>query len=365
MNTHVAFFESICAPSASPFLIPKRSWGEFNESTRTISISRKLVNEYPWHVVVGVFRHEMAHQLVSEDRSQSDRPHSEAFKAACRRLGVPSQYARAGLDLKESHLDWRTEPRDAAAEKILDKVKKLLALANSANEHEALLAMERVREIYAKYNLEHTARAGEENFVHLVLTNGKKRMESWQQRIVAILTDHFFVKVLMFRQFEAKSQEHHHALEIIGTRENVLMAEYVYYFLINQLEALIKDAGKNGIKLERSDRTSYRLGVLDGFDDKLELAKKAAAKSGEPAQSSSTALSVVGRALEKFHEDPALEDYLGEIYPRLRSRQSSSINVKSEAFAAGHSAGKAINLNRPITHETGNAGRLLPGGGKR
>ncbi len=150
-------------------------WGQFDNLTRTISISRKLVNEFPWHQVVGVFRHEMAHQFVAEQhatRFHSEKPHSELFKEACKRLGVPDQFAKAGLDLQSGNLDWRIEPRNEATEKILDKVKKLLALATSTNEHEALLAMERVRDLYAKYNLEHIATLKKESFVHLVVTHG-------------------------------------------------------------------------------------------------------------------------------------------------------------------------------------------------
>lgn len=335
-------------------------WGQFDGRTRTIFISRKLVNEYSWQQVVGVFLHEVAHQFVDEQSPKgfhSDKPHSAKFKEACRRLGVPDQYARAGLDLQNSNLDWKMEPRNEATEKILDKAKKLLSLANSTNEFEASVAMERVRELYAKYNLEHLDALSKEKFVHLVITHHKKRMESWEQRTISILTEHFFVKVLLFKQFNAKTGSHVHAVELIGTRENVLMAEYVYHFLLRQVEHLLKPAVASDRPLGRAERTSFRLGVLDGFDKKL---KSSLQKKVDQATITNQAqLTVIGEALEKFRKDPYLEDYLSEIYPRLGHRRGSSFEVDDNAFAAGHAAGRSINLNKPISTSTGNQGKFL------
>ncbi len=335
-------------------------WGQFDGLTRTISISRRLVNEHPWHHVVGVLRHEMAHQYVAEQypqNFQTDRPHSELFKEACKRLGVPDQFAKAGLDLQTCGLDWRAEPRDEATERILDKAKKLLALANSTNEHEAHLAMERVRELYAKYNVDHMDTLSKENFVHLVITDGKKGMRSWEHRIISILAEHFFVEVIICRQFHAKSGQTVHALELIGTRENVLMAEYVYRFLSQQVEFLVTKTAKSQGGLGRTGRLSFRLGVLDGFDKKLRAAEKAQPSPNNPKEKG--ALTVIGEALAKYRKNSNINDYISEIYPRLGIRKRSSHRIDGDAFAAGHAAGKSITLNKPISTNMGNLGKVL------
>lgn len=335
-------------------------WGQFDNSSRTISISRKLVNEHPWQHVVGVFRHEMAHQFVAELPRPGPslvKPHGEAFKEACRRLGVPEQYARAGLDLQSGNLDWKMEARNEAIEKILDKARKLLALGASTNEHEAHLAMERVRELYAKYNLEQMETLSQQSFVHLAITRGKKRMESWELRIISVLTEHFFVKVLLFQQFDAKTGNKFQAMELIGARENVVMAEYVYHFLLQQLEFLLKQALKKELLAGRSDRSSFRLGVLDGFDKKLKQSNKQTEE--KPGANKGRELTVIGQALSKFQEDSGLADYLAEIYPRLGQHRRTSVGVNSEAFAAGRTAGGSINLNKPLSSSSGNQGKYL------
>lgn len=336
-------------------------WGEFDDLTRTISISRKLVHNYPWHQVIGVFRHEMAHQLVAESRQYevaAGRPHNDQFKEACKRLGVPDQFAKAGLDLQGSELDWRSEKRDEATEKILEKVRKLLALAGSSNEHEALLAMERVRELYAKYNLENTKTNSGNKFVHLVICNCKKQMQAWQLKTISILTEHFFVKVLTFRQYNAKTYERDFAIELIGSRENVLMAEYVYYFLQNHLDLLVKDVSKEKDKsFGRIEKSSYRLGALDGFAEKLKRSETENRISD--TDNPKSGLTLIGRAVAKFNEDEQLDEYLSDIYPRLRSRKKTSQRVNDEAFRAGHQAGKGLTLNKPLTTQMGNLGKQL------
>jgi hypothetical protein len=305
----------------------------------------------------------MAHQYIAEKSPLefiSENPHSALFKEACKRLGVPDQFAKAGINLQSCNLDWKTEPKDEATEKILDKAKRLLALGTSTNEHEAHLAMERVRELYAKHNLEHMENLSQENFVHLVITHGKKRAESWELRTISILTEHFFIKALTLQQFDANSGKRFHAVELIGTRENVTMAEYVYHFLLQQVEFLLRQASNREMGLVRAERTSFRLGVLDGFDKKLKLSTQNIPKDSPDENNKEQ--TVIGRALTKFRADPYLEDYLSDIYPRLGHRRRSSLEIDGNAFAAGHAAGKSINLNKPITTNMGNQGRHLGGG---
>jgi Protein of unknown function (DUF2786) len=303
-------------------------WGEFNSLTRTIHISRKLIHEHPWHHVLGVFRHEMAHQYVHEHHRHihhREKPHGELFASACKILGVPAQFAKAGLDLQNCDLDWRNEPRDEATEKIIDKTKKLLSLANSTNEHEAHLAMDRVRELYCKYNLEQMAKNGNESFYHLITTRGKKRIESWEQRAISILTEHFFVKVITLQQFDAQKGHRVQAIEIIGRKENVLMAEYVYSFLLLQVEHYLSQTTHNGDRMGRSERASFRLGILDGFDLKLSQVASVNKMASEK--------NLISLSLSKFRND--------------------------HAFAAGHRVGQTISINKPINQKEDGRGRLL------
>ena len=345
-------------PAVLAFFDSDSRWGQWEPGNRRISIARRLLTGHPWFNVLAILRHEMAHQLVAEGEASEDagsaRPHGAAFQAACRRVGVPGPFARAGCDLNVHGLDWREHKRDEGTERLLEKVRKLLALATSTNEHEALLAMEKVREIYAKYNLEQAVAAERDSFASAFIRHGRKRIEAHQDRIVGILMGHFFVKAVIGSDFDPKSRETHRSIELIGSRANVLMAEYVYYFLLRQSEALVNEAAVRSPAawpMNRLERKSFRLGVLAGFLEKLNAARKPASQAAGGG--------LVGRALVQFEGDSALDGYLAELYPRLGRRSSGGRTICHDSFTAGSAAGKTITLNRAVASSDGNQGRLL------
>jgi hypothetical protein len=300
----------------------------------------------------------MAHQLVAEESKSDERPHGEAFQAACRRLGVPEFYTRAGVDLRSAVFDWRQEARDPKTEAILNKVRGLLALAGSTNEHEALLAMRKVQELYAKYNLHAAEEMAGQNFVHAVLTHKKKGLPQWFLLIASLLSTHFFVRTLTLRQYDVASGQKHGAIEVIGRRENVMMAEYVFNFLLFQLDELVKQRAASPEGLGRRDRNSYRLGILHGFAKKLETTKAPHSVASEKTTAAtSRELSIVDQALMRFKKDKALDQYIKMLYPKLSYQSLKSKNISRGAFAAGEEAGAKITLNKPI--EERSQGRTL------
>ncbi len=326
--------------------------GQWDHLTRTIRISRTLLRSHPWFHVVGVLSHEIAHQLADEQSAYRDSTaHGVAFHVACMELGVTAEFAKATGDLPQVDLNWHKPTGDEASAKMLEKVRKLLALVTSANEHEALSAMNRVREIYAKYNLEQAERPDTPKFVCLGISTGSKRFKSHEKRIGSILVAHFFVRVINGDTYDVASGERHAMLEIFDTPENVLMAEYVYHFLVNQTQMLVADAEKSSKqRFTRRGRNSYRLGILNGFSKKLEQIATIQNTEGDT--------SIVSRALTVFKGDRHLDQYIHTIYPRLMSTGSGA-RIDQFAFAAGHVAGHKITLNKPVTGMATNHGHLL------
>jgi hypothetical protein len=91
-------------------------------------------------------------------------------------------------------------------------------------------------------------------------------------------------------------------------------------------------------------RKSYRLGVLQGFAEKL----RAAERPSDKGEGVGHEANVISSALVAFNKDNELDQYLGEVYPRLRSVRSESQRVDSSAYDAGKTAGKQITLNKPV-----------------
>jgi hypothetical protein len=336
-------------------------WGMWIPLTRTIQLSKKLVTTHPWFNVIAILKHEMAHQIVDElylrnELNDGIKPHGDLFKKACLLIGVPAQFSKFSADLQKFNLDWRTEVRDETTERMLERVRKLLALATSNNENEALLAMNKVREIYAKYNLlEIESNKDKNDFVHLAITNGSKRIEAHEQRILSILITHFFVRVIIGQSYNYKTQLNEKLVEIIGTRANVLMAEYVYNFLKVQVELLTEDAlKKSSNERSRMTKKSYRLGILTGFSEKLSLYEEHGLNKTNNGDSNTE-----NKSLMIIKKDPHLGRYISKIYPRLRSTRNTRQSIDKSAFTEGKSMGFKLNLNKPIENRSSKKGFLL------
>ena len=226
--------------------------------------------------------------------------------------------------------------------------------------------MQKVRELYAKYNLEQIENPQRQEFVHLSIVTGKKRTEAHEDRILSILLEHFFVEVLTSKLFDPETTDEYKAIELIGTRENVLMAEYVYHFLIQQSDFWVREKIKNsGKKLSRFDRKSLRLGLLEGFSEKLLHAEKATERATEETrkqispESAHSNLNPIGTALALFQGNPALKNYLSTIYPRLRYSRSSGAYIDPSLYREGKEIGKSITLKKAIISEKKTSGRFL------
>jgi hypothetical protein len=322
----------------------RSAWGKWDSFYRTITISTHLIENYSWDVVVEILKHEMAHQYVTEHFTHSQSTaHGDDFKTACKRLGVASWAMRAAGELPAQIPGLRERVISIEDQRLLDRVEKLLSLAQSANEHEAFLAMQKSREIFAKHNLEKIAQKKlDDSMDSTYLTRRKKKTDPVEAKILSILNDHFVVRVVHTSLFDAKSCEKYQAAEILGRRENILMAEYVYHFLRQQCDVLWQSF-RTESAVHGSNRKSYQLGVLAGFDEKL---AGAGAISKKIAQDFTEAGSSVSALLKIESSD--LDEFIGTRYPRLSKRSWSGGRIDRGIFKEGQSEGRRLNLNRPL-----------------
>jgi hypothetical protein len=172
--------------------------------------------------------------------------------------------------------------------------------------------------------------------------------------IGSILSEHFSVKVIYSSLYDPKDLCEYKVIELLGARENVLMAEYVYHFLWDKIHQLWEQYRQKTRKGGRSKR-SYLLGVLWGFRERLNKAKKedrAAAQSNPRSERSLTQQLV---ALE----DRRLQAFVSWRHPRLVTRRSGGGLHDRHSYSAGIEQGLKLTLNKPISQNSGNRGLLL------
>lgn len=305
--------------------------GEWRSGTRALALSRRLVVDQPWGVVIEVLKHEIAHQFVTEALGDPDpTPHGPAFRSVCERLGIDAR--AAGMPSASS---------DEGAPRILARIAKLLALAASQNRYEAQIAMARAQELMLKHNLEAPPARGGYGFRHLGAPTG--RVTETERILANILGDHFFVEVIWVPVWRARQGKRGSVLEVAGTPVNLEMAAYVYDFLRQTADRLwVEYQRERGLRSNR-DRQGFLAGVMAGFRDKLAAQARASQRAG---------LVWVGDAdLSRYHR---------RRHPYVRWTQHTGI-ARTEAHEDGRAAGRRIVLHRPIETAPANHGRMLTG----
>lgn len=351
-------YESICYQYGlklkKPIIILEnggKNWGHWDKERKSILLSEELIIKYSWDIVLQVLKHEMAHQVVS-DVFRVEEGHGNYFKQACKMLGLDDAFCKASISMEEQFVHWKQQKTESEEESLLNKIQKLLNLAQSSNEHEAALAMEKVQELYEKYNIQKIKMGQNNNYFSLTLNFKKKRIPITHSVASYILQQHFFVRVIHSSLYDPLEDANHKTIEIMGTRQNVLMAEYVFHFLIERLELLWQNYSKQK-KLSVKYKLSFQRGILEGFLKKLDASKEIRTQSNlknDPEL----------KALIRLN-DVQLQDYMRSKFPRISSASRSSSGVYSEHYNEGVEEGKKINLNKPIHSKGSGEIKLLMG----
>jgi hypothetical protein len=332
------FFRAGLRPPTLELVSSRQNLGRWIPATRTVEMSRPLVLEKPWAAVVEVLKHEMAHQYVHETLGEtSQTPHGAAFQDACARLGID---ARAS-GMPEVPSDLAEEGKD----RIVERIARLLALAESPNQHEAEAAMAAAQRLMLRHNLEVARSRAVRNYRHLHLGEPTGRVAEHQRLVAMILGKYFFVEgiwISVYRPLEGKRGS---VLEICSTPANLAIAEYVHGFLHQTAERLWRDHRKaRGIRTDR-DRRTFLSGVMVGFADKL--ARQAATSRSEGLV---------------WVKDGDLSQYFRRRHPHVRHVRHAGPR-RTDAWAHGREAGRNIVLHKPVTSASQSRGKLLPAKG--
>ncbi len=228
-----------------------------------------------------------------------------------------------------------------APDHAIDKIRRLLALAESANQHEAEAAMAAAQRLMLKYNLEEVQRNRVRDFVVAHLGEPTGRVQESQRVLAGILRKFFFVEVLWVSVWRPQEAKRGSVLEICGTKPNVEMAEYVHAFLSHSAERLWRQhKSARGIRQDR-DRRKFHAGVMSGFYKKLDSERAPRAQEG---------LVWAG--------DSQLQAHFKLRYPKTTTAHYSS-SSGSEAHSAGRAAGQDLVLHRGIQQGASGNPRLL------
>lgn len=329
----------------------RHQMGDWSALHRIIRISHFLISEHPWSVTLQVLKHEMAHQLCSELHGRDDVGHGPLFRAACTRLGLDARFQGASADLRETLVNLDTgSPATEQGRQIIDKVRKLLALGASDNEHEAALAVQRAKELLARYRLDFDSLADDQHLVHRTINTKSRTLPSHRKTIGVILTSCFGVQVVCASLYDPQLDQTHRTIELLGLEEEVAIAEHCYHFLENRLQTLWQKNRRRFHGSGQSARKSYFLGLLDGFRETLERTWKAQTVTQSHSPQAADQLPAL-RAQQR------LDSFVAQRFPRLSQMRDSTTTMHGEAYHQAVAEGREITLHKPV--KTDSSPRLL------
>jgi len=318
-----------------------RRLGSWTPYKREISLNRDLVNNGRWDDVREVLLHEMAHQVAHEGfKATGERDHGPAFKKACRLLRANPAASGSHRPLHERL--GRGEKLDTR-DRIVARIQKLMALAESANPNEAHAAMSKAHELISRHNVDLIDRGVKQHYVSIFL--GRPRLRHFREsyHLAHLLQDFYFVQCMWVESWSLEKARMARVLEISGSDKNVRIAEYVYAAVRRYIDTTWAEY-RRGKGLNRYRKTDFAVGVIEGFRGTL-----------EEVSESCTETSLLPARLH----DPALQRYVAHRYPHVRTFSRQGPGHDARVLADGTEKGKKLVIAKGISHSDGYQERVI------
>src|SRR3954452_8062633 len=234
-------------------------------------------------------------------------------------------------------------------DRIVERVRKLLALSSSQNPHEAALAAAKAQELLFRHNLsmsmvEAALEGGNSAYVSDRFDSGG--WMQWRLRLLSAVARNNFCRGV--------SYQHTRDVGIVGEPHNVTVVKHLYAFLVREVMRLADLGAKEQRGLDEEEarawKRSFYLGAVRTIAQRL-----AAQRQRDVGADPQAAALVVRKDQEldeayKEHSPTAQsngDDEEGAPAPARQDRGPSRPR-RTDGYRAGVLAGKTIPLNLPI-----------------
>ena len=308
----------------------------------TITISYELLMEHPWYSVLDVFYHEVAHQLVQflcpEEADETS--HGKAFREMCRRIGAnPS--AGDSYQTLDSLL---SQEQNDTGDPIIERVRKLLVMAEKGDEHEAEVALSKAVEIMAKYGIREEHLNQKEQYVTVALGEPRHTIQLDERAMAQFLNEMFSVTTIMVNvpaittdRSGNKSATECRQFFMCGTTRNVKIAQYVRDSVLSHIDlewGKFCQTNRISPTLVRRKR-DFAYGVISA------LLKKMRGSLEKETQ----ALIVAG--------SQELNSYYTTRFPHIHTVTHGGVNMDPNALEAGKKIGSDLTIKPGIEKPEG------------
>lgn len=233
-----------------------------------------------------------------------------------------------------------------ADEKILERIRKLLALSKSSNVHEAELAMQKVNELLAQYQIEMSEVLIKEAETSKAMAGSDKEVSetyrSFVRDIARAAANIFDTSVV-----KTHSQA---GFFFVGLKEDIAASEILFDYLFESWKSIVahdtaewkKETFFYTKQIPQYEVKKYKIGHGQGFSTNvlIRAQRLARERKAKVAVSTSNALVVVKQAL--------IKDYLDA---HTRPGRGRAYTQQNAGYGTGLKRGKEIPLSGALTQD--------------
>jgi len=206
---------------------------------------------------------------------------------------------------------------------ILEKIQKLLKLAESSNENEAKLAMTKAQDLMLRHNISmRSVENHDSEYINETSDTFKRKPEN-SDYINNILRKYFFIEIVTSKRHGGSF------FNYIGEKNNVNTAIYMRNFITDTFKRLWLDYKKETGVSVRS-KSSFMYGLHQGFCEKLEEQRQNVEQE--------TGLVLVN--------DQKATNKMNELFSKLSKGRASKTTIRDcQAVNSGVRQGKKITIS--------------------
>lgn len=214
-------------------------------------------------------------------------------------------------------------------DELLSKIRKLLSLSKSANEHEAALAAEKAKKLLDEHNIkEFELTKTIESIIEKEAYAFGKKTVTWIRIIASGLSKYLDCKTVLIGN----------KLKVIGSKTDIEVFEYLFSYLINTVERLTQKETKTipYMTNARSYKDSFRKGMAMGIYTKLMLIKQ-----GEKQAPTTNCTALV------LTKEKEVNAFFTKLYPYAITQKMRTI-PQSYGYMKGLEAGRNVEINKGV-----------------
>ncbi len=226
--------------------------------------------------------------------------------------------------------------------KIIEKIRKLLALSTSPNENEAAIAIRKAQEMLRQYELTmaDVLEVSEDNVREtMVPIKPSSRIPKWIQWMVSAITE--ILEVRAYGSWKLVNGKSIHCYYWVGFEVDVALAHHAFLLLQRGIQdgmrARRKELRSRGYSPPRNFRNSYAMGFLLTVKEKLRVLARQSQQEEIPVPDATDLPVMKQKAIDRYMENLDLEGPRKERY--LLNRNSFQLGVMD---------GQEFRVNRPV-----------------